>query len=143
MLFVGSKIYAGDVSVASGRYLATQAFNGKMRKYKEFAEVTTFESFPFVLTSKGHVCRGTQIILQKIQQETTSKKLASDIICHAQVECLKGMFAGYMRAKAVGATRGILEIENDDDSRVTKRHREQVSLSQSRNSSVSLNAMSV
>ena len=143
LLFVGSKIYAGDVRVASGRRQAAFRFNEKMKKYKEFAEVTTFESFPFVLSSKGHVCRGTQIILQKIQEETTSKKLASDIICHAQVECLKGMFAGYMRVKAVGATKGVLDIENDDDSRVTKRHREQVSLSQSRNSSVSLNAMSV
>ena len=120
LLFVSSRIFAGDVRVTHQK--TNQGFSEKMRKYREFAETTTFDTFPFVMSTTGKIDYGSFLILQKIQELSTSKKLISDIISHSQIELLKGMYVGYLRLKAKST---MLMPEESDDAPPMKRHREQ------------------
>ena len=111
LLFVGSQIFAGDVMVTSRT--SQEGFRYKTRKYKAFADATTHELFPFVMTTRRKVDYGTFLLLQKIQEQCTSKHLVNDIISHAQIEMLKGMYCGFLKQKAKHVLRTMKEANTD------------------------------
>jgi hypothetical protein len=139
LLFISSKVYAGDVVVTARR--TCDAFSGKIRKYNDFSEATTFETFPFAMNTRGKVDYSTYVILQKIQTLSTSKKLVTDIISHAQIEMLKGMYTGYVRLRARKLARTLYDAQTDDDGRI-KRHREPTQTENDRNFTVSASRLS-
>jgi ribonuclease HI len=100
VLFLGSEVFAGDTVITCGR--TSEVFARKIVKYREFAEATSFVSFPFAMNTCGQVDYGTLTILQKIQELSSSKRLVNDIVSNAQFELLKGMFCAYKVFKARG-----------------------------------------
>lgn len=106
LLFVGSKTYAGDVSITKQK---TQvAYNRKIRTYKEFSTSTTFITFPFILSSKGFVDIFTMKILNEIAMKTSSSSLVRDCVVNTQFELVKGQFT----AMKISLARSNLSISS-------------------------------
>lgn len=101
LVFVGSKIYCGDVVVTKGK--TGDAYRRKVRTYHSFCELTGFESFPFSISTAGKIDFKTISILKEIAMQSHSPFLLNDIVAHVQFELLRGMYA----ASSVLQARGL------------------------------------
>jgi hypothetical protein len=98
LLIQGSKIYAGDVSIT--RVKTSDAYRRKLRQYEEFAEHTGFIPFPFILSTKGLIDRGTMYILKTIARDVVFSGFVIDCCVLPQFELIRGLFAAMRISRA-------------------------------------------
>ena len=98
LLIQGSKIFAGDVSITRSR--TSDAYKRKLRQYEEFAESTGFIPFPFILSTRGLMDRGTMYILKTIARDVVFSGFVIDCCVLPQFELIRGLFAAMRISRA-------------------------------------------